>query len=382
MIDRLVGNPDEFPILREWSFFNHAGVCPLPRRVADAIRKFAHEAETVAYIGTGWYRDVESLRVSAAKLIGAHRDEIALVKNTSEGIAHVAGGLEWKAGDRIVTTAVEYPANVYPWMDVAKRFGVELVMVPEVEVGGRRMVPVEGILREAGHPRTKLLTLSHVEFASGQRHDVAAIGRFCRENGKLFCVDAIQAMGVLPVDVKAMNIDFLAADGHKWLLGPEGAGIFYVRRELLERVRPIVVGWMNVVNAEEYGNYDFTLKPDASRYECGSWNVPGFLGLKAAVELLLEVGIEAVAARIKVLTDHLIAGLEGKGYRVASPREGEVWSGIVSFNAPRGMDHPTIFRTLRHEHKIEIAVREGRLRCSAHFYNTTGQLDRLIERLP
>ena len=381
-VSGITGNAEMFPILREMDFFNHAGVAPLPRVAADAMRRYAQQAETIAYVNTGWYREVEKLREVAASLINAHRDEIAFVKNTSEGVATVANGVAWKPGDRIVTTAVEYPANIYPWMDVANRYGAELVMVAEeTHADGRRRVPLERIMEEVRHPRTRLVALSHVEFASGQRHDLATIGRYCRENGKLFAVDAIQSVGVLPVDVQGMFIDYLSADGHKWMLGPEGAGIFYCRRELLKQTRPLIVGWMNVINAEKYGDYDFTLKDDARRFEAGSWNVSGCLALKASLELIASAGIGAIAAYMRDLTDRLIEGLRGKGYEIVSPRgEGE-WSGIVSFVSARH-DHQEIYRTLRNEHRTEIAVREGRLRVSAHFYNTVEQIDRLVGRLP
>ena len=374
-----IGNSEAFPILRHWDFYNHAGVAPLSRAAAEALRTFAREAEEGAYLDTHWYRDIESLRGSTAKLMNAHRDEIAFVKNTSEGIATVANGIEWRPGDRVVTTAIEYPANIYPWMDIARRFGVELVNVAEqTGLDGASRVPLQDILDAAAHSRTRIVTLSHVEFASGQRHDLAVIGRFCRERGKLLCVDGIQTLGVLPVDVVAMNIDYLAADGHKWLLGPEGAGILYCRRELLAQTRPLLIGWMNVINAVDYGDYDFTLKPNAAKFECGSWNVPGFLGLKASLELLLSLGTEEISERVLGLTNRLIDGLRAKGYSILSPRgEGE-WSGIVSFASPN-QDHDRIVLTLRKEHRIEIALREGRLRASPHFYNTEEQIDRLIE---
>jgi cysteine desulfurase / selenocysteine lyase len=377
-----VGNADAFPVLRHWDFFNHAGVAPIPRAAADAMRKFAAEAEAGAYLGTTWYADLEKLRATAARLINASADEVALVKNTSEGIATVAAGIDWHPGDRIVTTAVEYPANIYPWMDVARRFGAELIHVPEVgDAEGCRRVPLDAILAAADHPRTRLVTLSHVEYASGQRHDLARIGRFCRENDKLLCVDAIQTVGVLPVDVRAMHVDYLAADGHKWMLGPEGAGIFYCRRELIDRTRPAIVGWMNVVDAEDYGHYDFTYKSNARKFEPGSHNVAGFMGLKAALELLSSVGVDAIAGRVKELTDHLVARLADNGYRVVSPRGEGQWSGGVSFVSPTH-DHANIVRTLRREHHTEIALREKRLRASPHFYNTIEQIDRLIEHLP
>lgn len=377
-----VGNADEFPVLRKWSFFNHAGVCPIPRVAAESLRKFADEASGGAYLGAGWYADLDKLRSLAAKVINADREEIALVKNTSEGISIVANGLDWQWGDRIVTTAVEYPANVYPWMEVVRNRGAKLVMVPEEQApDGSRVVPLEKILEEAADPRTRIVSLSHVEFASGQRHDLAKIGAFCRANKKLFNVDAIQSIGAVPVDVKGMHIDYLSADGHKWMLGPEGAGIFYCRRELIERTRPLMVGAMNVVNALEYGSYDYTLRPDAGRFECGSTSLASFLSLKASLALIDAIGIEPIASRIKLLTDRLIFGLARKGYGIVSPRGGERWSGIVSFFSMRHK-HEDVFRKLRREHQTEIALREGRLRASPHFYNTEDQLDRLIELLP
>jgi len=255
-------------------------------------------------------------------------------------------------------------------------------MVAEAtDAEGRRAVPLDEILARAAEPATRMVTLSHVEFASGQRHDLARIGRFCHEHKKLLCVDAIQTLGVLPVDVRAMHVDFLSADGHKWLMGPEGAGVFFCRRALIEHVRPLMVGWMNVVDAQNYGEYDYTLKPDAGRFECGTYNIPGLLGLKASLEMLAALGADAIGARLKRLGDRLIDGLKSKRYDVVSPRSGEQWSGIVSFTSP-SHNHSELVRRLRIEYKIEIAAREGRLRASPHFYNTEQQIDRLIEQLP
>jgi selenocysteine lyase/cysteine desulfurase len=373
-IAHYVGNADEFPILREWDFFNHAAVSPLPRRAADALRWYAGRIETHVYIDSHFHKAIEELRGSAARMINASADEVAFVKNTSEGIATVAGAIDWRAGDRIVTTNVEFPANLFPWMDVAKRHGAELVTVDSP-------LQIERILRAAEHPKTRLLSISHVQYSTGQRHDLAALGRFCRERQILFCVDAIQSIGALPVDVRGTNIDYLSADGHKWLLGPEGAGIFFCRRELLEKTRPALIGWMNVVDHLNYGKYDFTLKSDARKFECGTHNVPGLLALKGSVDLLMAVEIEAIAARIRGLTDRLIDGLRSKGYQVISPRGDGEWSGIVSFASPTG-EAEGIWRRLRAEHRIELAVREGRLRASPHFYNTDEQIDRLVEALP
>jgi selenocysteine lyase/cysteine desulfurase len=188
-------------------------------------------------------------------------------------------------------------------------------------------------------------------------------------------------MGVIPIDVRAMKIDYLSADGHKWLLGPEGAGVFYCRRELLERTRPLMIGWLNVIDPQDFGNYNYILKSDAGRFECGTYNIPGLLGFKASLEMLLGLGVEAVGMRIKALTDRLIEGAQSRGYDVVGPRgEGE-WSGIVSFTSPKH-PHDAIVRELRKQRHIEIAQREGRLRASPHFYNTEEQIDRLVAALP
>jgi cysteine desulfurase / selenocysteine lyase len=377
-----IGNPELFPILDHWNFLNHAGISPLSAPAADALRTYAAQSQSTAYLTTNHQADLESLRQTTATLISAHRDEIAFIKNTSEGLSIVAAGLDWQWGDVIVTTAVEYPANIYPWMEAARNHGCKLVTIPEeTDVNGRRAVPAEKILHAIDLPQCRLVSLSHVEFASGQRHELARIGKKCREKKVRFCVDAIQSLGVIPIDVESMHIDYLSADGHKWLMGPEGAGIFYCRREFIERTRPLMVGWMNVAHPHNYGTYDYTLKSDAGRFECGTFNIPGLLALKASMDLLIQVGTPKIFERLHLLTERLIAGLESKGYMVISPRALGQWSGIVSFVSP-SHHHTPIMKSLREEHKIEIALREGRLRVSPHFYNTEMQIDALIAALP
>jgi selenocysteine lyase/cysteine desulfurase len=267
-------------------------------------------------------------------------------------------------------------------MDLVGRHGVELVTVPEVsDADGTRQVPLESILREAAKPRTRIVSVSQVEYATGQRHDLAAIGKLCRDRGVLFCVDAIQSLGALPLDVKGMHIDYLACGGQKWLLGPEGAAFFYCRRELIERTQPLDVGASSVINHLAYGDYDYTLKSDALRFESGSQNIVGHFGLLAAMGLLHGIGAEAISRRIKHLTDRLIEGVQAKGYTVISPRGGEQWSGIVCFTSSKH-DHNALARTMRKDHRTEIVVREDRLRISPHFYNTDEQIERLVEHLP
>lgn len=369
--------PDQFPSLARWAFFNHSGVSPMPRVAAEAMRKYIEQSEHDAYLTGKWYKQAEVVRKRAAQLIHADADEIAFIKNTSEGLAFVANGLDWKAGDEILSTRSEYPANVYPWMAAERWHGARHVMIRE-RADGR--IPPEDLFA-AVTGRTRLIALSHVEYGSGFRTDVAAVGAFCRARGILFCVDAIQSAGAVPVDVQAMQIDYLSAGGHKWMLGPEGAGIFYCRKELLETLRP-EVGAMNVVNATDYSNLDFTLRPDARRFECGGYNLAGILALGASLEMLLGVGIEAVWARLHGLTQMLAEAVAAKGYRVYSPRAREAeCSGIVSFSAAEPGRHGEIIKKLE-EQRIIIVEREKRLRAAPHFYQGEEQIRRLVEALP
>ncbi|MEM9881807.1 MAG: aminotransferase class V-fold PLP-dependent enzyme [Planctomycetota bacterium] len=372
----------DFPVLRELDFFNHAGVAPVSGPAAAALREYADHAARRGYVGSGWYRRANEVKMRAADLIGAAGPhEIAFVPNTSTGLSLVAKGLNWRPGDRVVITGVEYPANRYPWEDL-RRFGVEMVEVPE-EADGR--IDVQRVC-DAVNDRTRVVSVSHVQYASGFRIDPRPIAETVHAAGGYLCLDAIQSVGVLAVDVAALGVDFLSADGHKWMLGPEGLGFFYCRAELCDRLHPNVVGWMNMVDAGNYGDYRFELRPDARRFEPGTWNVPGILALGASLDLLLGVGIDGVWPRVEALTARLGDGLAGKGYPVFSPREHEgERSGIVMFELPaalRGTTDPKRVAADLEKDGIVVAVREGRLRASPHFYNTAAQIDRLVEALP
>lgn len=367
-----------FPVLNRWNYLNHAGVSPLAKPVADAIRKYVDCFEADAYLGEVSFGVVKSCRDALAKLVNADPMEVSLLKNTGEAISTIALGIDWKPGDRIVTAACEYPANIYPWMEAAKRFDLELIMVPqETRSDGARVVPTEKLLAAADHPQCRMVALSHVQYGSGQRMAIDEIGAWCRERGKFFCVDAIQSLGALPVDVK--NIDFLAAGSQKWMLGPMGAAFLYVRKELCDAVRPLAIGAYSVVDPDNYTDINYTLQPDARKHECGTPTFPTIVGWAAAVEMILTVGIDAIAQRIKLLTDRLIDGLRRKNYTIASPRGENEWSGIVSFTPPGDADLAAIARRLRSEHRIEILVRENRLRAAPHFYNTAAQMDQLVD---
>ncbi len=366
---------EEFPITRNFNFLNHALVAPLSKRAGDAARKYLEHSESNAYLRGGFFRKVDQVRGQIASLINAKADEIALTKNTSEGISFVANGLSWQNGDNIVTSNVEFEANVYAWQALRAR-GVEVRTV--LEEDGR--IPLEQIL-EAINSRTRVVAISSVQFASGFRTDLATLGQYCKSKGVFLCVDAIQSLGAFPIDVAAMNIDFLAADGHKWLCAAEGAGIFYVRKEILGHLQPTTIGWLSMKNPFVFGKRQLEFADTARRYEAGSLNIAGIFALSGALELIDEIGLENISSRIISLTDRLTTGLRNKGYRVVSSRQPTEASGIVAFTSDLH-DHDELQRHLEAEHHIIIAVRCGRLRASPHAYNTEAEIDQLINALP
>lgn len=364
----------EFPVTREWAYFDHAAVAPLSGRAQQALRVWADDLAVNGEVHERrWVRRIEEVRRLAGQLLGADPGDIAFVKNTSEGIGIVAEGFPWRAGDNVVSPEDEYPANVYPWMNLADR-GVELRRVPAR--AGRVLVDD---IREALDERTRLVTLSAVEYSTGFRNDVDAIGELCHARGAYLFVDAIQALGALPLSVRDSPMDFLAADGHKWLLGPEGAALFHVRRELVDLLHPVGVGWNSVVGARDFSRLEFRLKPDAGRWESGTLNVAGITALGASLELLLNIGVPAIAERVFELTDYLCAQAERLGLEVFSSRRPGEKSGIVSLLWPHG-PLGRVVRRCRAEGVI-INQRNGRLRVSPHFYNSVDELDRLLDLL-
>lgn len=366
----------EFPVTENYIYMNHAGVAPLSRSVREAMVGFVEDATVNGAVHAAqWAEAAEECRVAAAQLLNADAAEIAFMKNTTQGILLAANGIDWRAGDNVVTTAVEFPANVYPWWSLKERYGVETRMVPERE----GCIDVADIAA-AIDARTRVVTISHVEFASGFRNDIQAIGELCRERDIWFVVDAIQSLGAIAVDVKAAHIDILAADGHKWLLAPEGAAIFYCAAEKLERLINTNIGWASVVNPRDFLNYELTQKPDATRFEEGSYNSVGLYGLKAAIELLLEVGTATVESRVLGLTAHLMAGLEERGYRVITPKAETARAGIVIFESAR--HSPDEIEALLQAHNIITAARGRGVRVAPHFYNTESEINRLLEVLP
>jgi selenocysteine lyase/cysteine desulfurase len=361
----------EFPVTRRWAFFDHAAVAPPSERARRALAAWADDLAENGVVGEGrWLKQVEEVRRLAGRLLNADPLDVAFVKNTSEGIDFVAEGFPWRPGDNVVTAAEEYPSNLYPWLNLHDR-GVEVRRVPS---RGPR-VDLDD-LRAAIDGRTRLVSLSFVEYASGFRNDLDAVGALCRERGIYFFVDAIQGLGVLPLDVRRTPVDFLSADGHKWLLGPEGAGLFYVRRELVEKLRPVSVGWNSVAGAWDFATIDFRLKPHAGRWENGTLNVGGIVALGASLGLLLELGLPAVSERVLELTDYLCERAPAAGVEVFSSRLSQERSGIVSLVVP-GADVREVVRRCRAA-GVVVSQRAGRLRVSPHCYNTHEEIDRLV----
>jgi selenocysteine lyase/cysteine desulfurase len=363
---------DLFPVTRHLVYFNHAAVGPLSQRASDAMEWHARDQrDHGALHWREWYAEIERLRASAARLIGATDPrEIAILKNTSEGLSFVAAGLRWREGDNVVTTALEFPSNYTPWKRLEAR-GVECRVAA---------TPALDQIEPLVDAWTRVVSVSSVAFHNGFTADLDALGDFCAQRGIFFCVDAIQSTGVLPIDVRRSKISFLAADGHKWICGPEGAAMFYVAAEHREALDVIESGWTNIERKGKFLGCGTDLLPDARRFEAGSLNTNGIYGARAAIDLLLEIGVETIARTTLELAERLADGLESIGFRVASPRP--LRSGIVGATPPRveGRELLRLHGELERE-GIVCAPREGLLRFSPHFYNDADEVDRVVDAL-
>jgi cysteine desulfurase/selenocysteine lyase len=367
-----------FPITKKFIYFNHAGVAPISMRVADAMMRFSQESLHEGYTaGPRWVKQYEKVRSLSAKLIGAQPDEVAFVKNTSHGLSLVAKGLNFIEGDEIIISELEFPSNVYPWLSLEKR-GVKVKKIP------RKGATLDlDQLPEMITNRTRLLSLSSVQFNTGYRLPLADVGKLCRERGVLFCVDAIQSLGAFPLDVVRDQVDFLAADAHKWLLGPEGIGIFYVRHDLIEQMDPVLLGWNSVQGALDFDHIDFKLKSSARRFEEGSHNGVSIYALGAAIDLILEIGIDRIAERILSLTDLLTQGLQELALTIHHSLEKKYRSGIVLFSLSGAPQNHAMEELVDHlfAKGIYACIRGGNLRLSPHFYNSETEVEDVLKEI-
>ncbi len=362
----------EFPSTAEYVHMNHAGLAPVSLRVATAIRSFADQALHVdGPVYRRWAERTEAVRAAAARLIGATASEIAFVKNTAEGLSLIAAGLPWCAGDNVVAIADEYPSNIYPWLGLAAR-GVETRLAAR---SGVRFGVDEVAPHVDGH--TRVVAVSAVDWQSGFRADLAALGSFCRARDILFVVDGIQAVGALRLDVADAAIDCMAFGGHKWLLAPEGCGVLYVAARVLDRLTPLLLGWKSVSDADTYLPYHFTLRRDAAKFEPGSQMHLAIAALGAAIDLLLEIGPAAIERRVLGHTEELTGGLRRLGATMLSPEAMTERSAIVTFaHGDAAATHATLTA-----HHIVARRRLGGIRLAPHFYNDATDFERVFAAL-
>ncbi len=362
-----------FPVTERLAYLNHAACTPLPRPGTDALAQYWAEQGTEGTLSEPRYFPVvDQAREKMAHLIGAEACEVGWVQNTSSALNMVAEGLEWREGENVVTVRGEFPANIYPWLGLA-RLGVETRLVEQ-----RNHRVLFDDIAAAMDRNTRMLSISFVEFSSGFRNDLYALGQLCEERGALFTVDGIQGLGALQLDVHKAGIHFLGAGAHKWLMGPQGVGLFYVRRDVLGLLRPISANWLSVVSRDEYMTYGQAWREDNSRVEGSTYNVSGLVAFDAVLGMLLEVGLARIEERVLHLTMHLIEGLRSRGYTVVSPDGPGERSGVVCFRA-KGDPAELLHRA--QERGIVVAVRVGLVRVSPHFYNTEEEIDRFLSLL-
>jgi selenocysteine lyase/cysteine desulfurase len=364
-----------FPVVRRQIFLAHAAVTALPRVVADAVIDITEQFAANHQEFGGVLKRIEETRAAAARLIHAAPEEIALLGPTSLGLSLFANGVDWKPGDELVCYLDDYPANVYPWLNLRER-GVKVNLLENAAAG----VITPEIVSQALTPRTRLVALASCHFISGYRIDIDGIGKLLRERGVLFSLDAIQTLGAFPTTVE--YVDFLSADAHKWLLGPLAIGVVYVRKECFEVCRPSLIGSWNVKAPGFIAQNEIEFHPTAQRYEPGVLNVAGVYGLKAAIDLLLDIGIEAIAGRLRALKAALVGELSGRGFRFYGPVDGPAASSITTVWHPE-RDMVELNRRLAAANVIcsPRQDRQGRqlLRFSPHFYNTEAEFSRVLE---
>lgn len=365
-----------FPIKSKRCYLNNASIGAVSLPVFDAVSRFmANVRDNGRNDYPRWCVHADTaIKDRIGELIGAKRSEIAYIKNTTEGLITVANGLRWKDGDNVILADIEYPSNVYCWMKLASR-GVQIRWVKSK--GGRIFVDDIRALMDA---RTRVVSLSAVQFSNGFRLDLESLVALCNERNVLLNLDAIQWVGALAIDFERLGVHFASFGGHKWMLAPIGTGIFYCRRDKLELLDPPNVGYHSVGKGEDHMDYDLTYRPDAGRFEEALVNFPGIWGFDAAVRMQLALTPRAIEEHILGLTERAADGLRKRGYEIVSPwSEGER-SGNLSFR------HPSVsteeLEARMRDAGVDLAIRGGRLRISPSYYNDADEIDRLLGALP
>ena len=366
----------EFPVAEKKIFLAHAGVCPLPRRVADAVSSYVREATTGDQERFVYPEILNDGRKTVAGFLNCQPDEVAFVGPTSLALSFVASGLKFRRGDNILVYFDDYPSNVYPWMALAEQ-GVQVRLMNTKKLGMIRPMDVMGQVDE----NTRLVALASCHFITGWRIDISAIGKYLRERGILFCLDAIQTVGAFPTPLE--YVDFMAGDAHKWLLGPCGAGLMYVRREVQEKLTPPIYGWHNINNPNFVAQEKIEFRNDARKYEAGTHNLLGVVGVLTSIKLISEIGLENISRELIRKRTWLVPALQEKGYTVLNAdAPPEIASGIITFHTP-GKDLSALNQKLA-EANVVASLRTDRtgqnyIRLSPHFYNTDEELRRVLE---
>ena len=396
----------QFPITSSYAYFNNAAIAPLSRPAAEAMRTQVGIAlQNGVHGNAGWVEEHAGLRDEAATMLGCAADEIAITKNTSEGLCAIANGLDWRSGDTVVGLDSDFPANYVPWRELQQRRGVRFRSL-ELRQGRLELDELDDELDQACNG-ARLAALSYVHFLTGFRWDLKAVGEICHRRGCLLVLDAVQGMGAFPIDVKACGVHALAASAHKWLAGPEGCGVLYVDRDVMPRIAPTEFGWASLEGFEQY-RHDGGLHSGARRYECGTLNSTGCAGLRASLALLNRIGPDFSSRHIHALAEQLLSGALGKAYEAAAERSFESGSGIVSLRK-RGVEgglRGSCRAQLRERLGDRIAAqarrrfRRGRWkpageagvggrphgldsgRVAPHVYNSAAEIDRLVHLLP
>ncbi|MFZ0062055.1 MAG: aminotransferase class V-fold PLP-dependent enzyme [Pyrinomonadaceae bacterium] len=366
-----------FPITRSFNYLNHAAVSPPPTPTIAAVESQLRDVNANGSLHyREWVATKERARQLVATMIGARPEQVAFLRNTSDGLSSVANGLGWQSGDNLVTFSNEFPSNVYPWRRLRDTMGVEIRVCEERN--GRIDLNELVSLIDA---RTRVVAISHVQYASGFRADLERIGKAARQHDALLVVDIIQSLGVIPIDVESELIDVAAAAGHKWLLTPEGIGLLYLSDRARERIEPTLVGWISVINPEDYNNFAQEWNKGALAWESGTGPSALFYGFEASLRLLTETGVAQIKEYLEDLTNHLCERLANSAYEVVSSRAPCEKSQIVCIRHKNGVSPMSLYAHLRERHII-TAPRGDRLRISAHLYNSVKEIDAVIDSLP
>ena len=367
----------QFPVAERYRYLDHAGIAPITKAAADAVRWWADRFERQGRLD---YDELEmrmdGTRQSAASLLGVPTDDVALVKNTTEGLGFVASGLQWQPGDRVVVPDHEFPSTIYPWLAL-RDFGVQVDLVtPEGDGGELPIESFESVI--ANGPPPKLVATSWVNYGRGWRVDLEALARVCHDAGALLCADLMQGAGVIPTDLAAWNVDFAAVGGHKWLCAPRGVGVLYVGQHVRDRLRPLEAGWASVAHRGDWSKLDLVWDDSARRFEGGSPNECGIAGLGGSLDVIMATGVERIWAHVDMLCERLVQRLKATAaVRVLSDRTGDGRSGITTFVVD-GVRSTDIAARLE-EDGFVCAPRGGGIRISPHGYNDEAEIDALVD---